>query len=367
MNLTPIEPDYLPFDMSKILYDLEMIKLISKANQEIATYKGFLSNLQNPLLLTAPLIGQEAVLSSKLEGTHATLEDWLNYEAGNEVRAETDDILEIRNYRTALFQGLRRMGTFSSEDQKLPLCNRIIKELHAILLKSGRGSSRNPGSFKKYQNYIGGTEGISLVPVSPDKTEVYMKNLEDYFHYDEIDLLTQTAIIHVQFEMIHPFEDGNGRIGRLLIPLFLYYREFLPTPTFYMSRYFDEDRDSYINSLSAVSKSGDWKTWIRYFLNGVVKESSANTAKAKSILDLYESYKTVIAKKIRSRYAFMALDFIFATPLFSAMQLREKINASTQTVYNLLDKFVDNKILRRTSESRNRTYFCIELLSIIQG
>lgn len=363
----PIEPQLLPIDLSRIIYDMDIIKRISKANQEICTYRGFLSNLQNPFLLTSPLIGQEAVLSSKLEGTHATLEDWLNYEAGNEVRVEKDDLLEITNYRHALYIGLSDMGTISEEGSKLPLCNRVIKNLHSVLLQSGRGSSKNPGQFKQHQNYIGGSGGIELVPVAPKNVDTYMSNLENYFHFEEVDLLIQTAIIHVQFEMIHPFEDGNGRIGRLLIPLFLYYRELLPAPTFYMSRYFESNRDKYIDSLAAVSKRNDWRTWISYFLDGVILEAASNTSKARAILNLYEEYKGRSLRTISSKHTIDVLDFIFETPLFSAAQLMKRIKTSSPTVYTLLNKFEEEGILKNTGEARNRTYFCPVLLSIIQG
>ncbi|HEO0078340.1 TPA: Fic family protein, partial [Streptococcus agalactiae] len=174
-------------------------------------------------------------------------------------------------YRKALFYALENISTINNIDSKgLPLSNRIIKEMHKILLDNVRGSSKNPGNFKRSQNYIGSVSSISYTPVPAEKTPEYMSNLEQYIHYDDLDLLVQSAIIHAQFEMIHPFEDGNGRIGRLLIPLFLYYQELLSYPTFYMSSYFERDRSLYISHLSNISKDNNWKDWFEYYLEGVI-------------------------------------------------------------------------------------------------
>ena len=365
----PHIPEKLPIELSKSLYDCEIIKLISKANNAMGAYRGFLINTINPMLLISPLVSQEAVLSSKLEGTHATIEDFINYDAGNEVSVSKDEMQEVMNYRSALYFALGKMSTISDDSEegrhKLPLSVRLIKEMHKILLDNVRGQSKSPGEFKTEQNYIGNSAEITFTPLPPELTQDYMANFEQYIHFDEVDLLVQAALIHCQFEMIHPFKDGNGRIGRLLIPLFLYYREMLPVPTFYMSAYFEKDRTMYLEKLSAVSQKNDYATWIKYFLEGVIQQAEINTLKAKALLDRYNEFKDICISGMSSKYAIPLLDEIFQRPAFKAKQIQEVIPGSKGTLYNMLDEFVARGILRKDDKARNATYFCPAILSII--
>lgn len=363
----PYLPEKLPFDYTSIYTDPQIIRLVSKAGIAIGTYEGFLASIINPMLLISPLLSQEAVLSSKLEGTHATLEDLLNYEAGNKVDIERDELHEIINYRKALFYALENITTINDNNSRgLPLSNRIIKEMHKILLDNVRGSSKNPGNFKRTQNYIGSRSTISYTPVPPEQTTEYMSNLEQYMHHDDLDLLVQSAIVHAQFEMIHPFEDGNGRIGRLLIPLFLYYQELLSYPTFYMSSYFESDRSLYISHLSNISKNNNWKDWFKYYLEGVIFSAEESTKKAQDILNLYNKMKEEIIPKLNSVSGIQLLDFIFSSPIFKAKQVSKHLSISERTVYTLLNKLIDEEFLSTDSAQRNRTYFCPHLLRIVQ-
>lgn len=365
----PHIPEKLPIELSKSLYDCEIIKLISKANNAMGAYRGFLINTINLMLLISPLVSQEAVLSSKLEGTHATIEDFINYDAGNEVSVSKDEMQEVMNYRSALYFALGKMSTISDDSEegrhKLPLSVRLIKEMHKILLDNVRGQNKSPGEFKTEQNYIGNSAEITFTPLPPELTQDYMANFEQYIHFDEVDLLVQVALIHCQFEMIHPFKDGNGRIGRLLIPLFLYYREMLPVPTFYMSAYFEKDRTMYLEKLSAVSQKNDYATWIKYFLEGVIQQAEINTLKAKALLDRYNEFKDICISGMSSKYAIPLLDEIFQRPAFKAKQIQEVIPGSKGTLYNMLDEFVARGILRKDDKARNATYFCPAILSII--
>ena len=365
----PHIPEKLPIELSKSLYDCEVIKLISKANNAMGAYRGFLINTINPMLLISPLVSQEAVLSSKLEGTHATIEDFINYDAGNEVSVSKDEMQEVMNYRSALYFALGKMSTISDDSEegrhKLQLSVRLIKEMHKILLDNVRGQNKSPGEFKTEQNYIGNSAEITFTPLPPELTQDYMANFEQYIHFDEVDLLVQAALIHCQFEMIHPFKDGNGRIGRLLIPLFLYYREMLPVPTFYMSAYFEKDRTMYLEKLSAVSQKNDYATWIKYFLEGVIQQVEINTLKAKALLDRYNEFKDICISGMSSKYAIPLLDEIFQRPAFKAKQIQEVIPGSKGTLYNMLDEFVARGILRKDDKARNATYFCPAILSII--
>ena len=365
----PHIPEKLPVDFGTALFDREIIRLISKANNALGAYRGFLINTINPMLLISPLVSQEAVLSSKLEGTHATIEDFINYDAGNEVSVPRDEMQEIMNYRSALFYALDKMSTMSDNSEegrhKLPLSSRLIREMHKILLDNVRGQTKTPGEFKTEQNYIGSANTISFTPLPPELTLDYMSNLEQYIHFDEIDLLVQAALIHCQFEMIHPFKDGNGRIGRLLIPLFLYYRDMLPVPTFYMSAYFEKDRATYLEKLSAVSKNNDYATWIKYFLEGVVEQAEINTMKAKAMLDKYNEFKEVCLSDMSSKYAIILLDEVFKRPAFKARQVQAIIPGSKGTLYNMLDEFVAKGILQKDDKVRNTTYYCPAILKLL--
>lgn len=364
----PYIPQKLPLDTFSFL-NSDLTSLLAKANISIGRYTGFLLSTPNPLLLIAPVTTQEAVLSSRLEGTHATLEDVLNHEAGNRIKIKDDEINEILNYRKALFYALDNISQFndlSKPNSKSPLTTKIIKKMHEILLSNVRGSTKNPGEFKTLQNYIGGAEQISFTPLPPVLTDEYMSNLEKYINREEIDPLLQAAIIHAQFEMIHPFEDGNGRIGRLLIPLFFYYVGLIPVPTFYMSSFFEKNRDIYIQKLANISTKRDWYSWLYYFLEGVITQSESNTRKAISILKLYESFKNI---DMKSFYFIKILDFVFQHPIFNAKQILEdeNIKATKQTVYSTLEKMIKEEALIKSAKTRNNTYICEKLLSIIDA
>lgn len=364
----PYIPDKLPINKEKYLNNFEILSLLAVANRNIGKYKGFLSTIINPMLLISPLISQEAVLSSKLEGTHATLEDVLNYEAGNKVEIERDEMTEIINYRKSLFYALEKIGTINEKDgSKLPLSGRIIKEMHDMLLNDVRGNTKRRGQYKVNQNYIGSQLSISFTPVSPNNTEEYMRNLEEYIHIEDFDVLIQSSILHAQFEMIHPFEDGNGRIGRLLIPLFLYYKEVIPFPTFYMSMYFERDRALYLERLNNISKNGDWISWIKYYLEGVIEQTEYSTRIANQIYNLYEHMKNEVTPQLNSASSIQLLDFIFSNPIFSAKQADKYVDLNIRTIYTLLSKLEGLDYIQTTEQKRNKTYFCPQLLTIIQN
>lgn len=369
----PHVPQKLPLDTFSLITP-QILKLLSQADHAIGQYAGFLFNTPNPSLLMAPVTTQEAVLSSKLEGTHATLEDILTHEAGAETEIADDEIKEIINYRVALhfaLDNISPIADLASEGSRSPLTVKILKRMHAILLDNVRGATKHPGCFKTGQNYIGGYANISFTPLPPELTEEYMSNLERYIHQEEANILIQSAIIHAQFEMIHPFEDGNGRIGRLLIPLFLYYSGLIPLPTFYMSSFFEKNREAYISNLSNISTSNDWASWIEFFLQGIIIQSKENTAKSLNILRFYEDCKAK-SDEIKSYYYIAILDFIFAHPIFTVKQLidSDTINASRQTVYSTLQKIADLGIITtntNTPKAKNNIYLCNQLLSIIDS
>lgn len=365
---SPFEPQKLPIDLSKIYSNQKLVNLMMEANNLLGMYNGLLLNTPNPMLLISPLIAQEASLSSKLEGTHATLSDILDYDAGVKVSIEEDEMEEVTNYRKALFYSLEKMSIINNnkEDDKIPLSSRLIKEIHKILMDNVRGANKSPGEFKKMQNYIGGYGSISFTPVSPSLTNEYMYNLEEYIHDEDLNPVIQSALIHAQFEIIHPFQDGNGRIGRLLIPLFLYYRRKLVLPTFYMSSYFEKDKSLYIQKLSNISKYNDYEGWIEYFMLGIIDQANENSLKAKYLLDAYAEIKEISLENIKSQYIIPLIDFIFQHPKFSIKQSLQYVDASRETISSLVKQLEELGVLLSDGALRNRIYYAEKILDELE-
>ncbi|HUW33097.1 MAG TPA: Fic/DOC family N-terminal domain-containing protein [Planctomycetota bacterium] len=310
--MKPYRPQQLPLSG---LHWKPLIRLIGPANAELARFDGVLQTMINPELLLSPLRTQEAVLSSRIEGTQATLREVLEFEATREEKPEkAQDIQEIINYRTAL-----QTAVESLDDR--PISLNMIKQIHSILLDTVRGRDRARGLFRTQQNWIGRPgspiEQASYVPPPPLGLMAHLDNLEKYVHHDEVDRLVQLAIVHAQFELIHPFLDGNGRVGRILIPLFLYEKKLLSSPMFYLSAYLEANRDAYYDRLQGISDHGDWEGWIQFFLTAIIEQAKANSDKAKAVLDLYDEMKQEISRATRSQFAIQALDALFHMPVFT--------------------------------------------------
>jgi len=305
--MNPFLPPVLPLEN---LDAGRLLKRVGQANAALARYDGTLRAIINPALLLSPLTTQEAVLSSRIEGTVATLSQVLEHGSDPEEHTEQQkDIREILNYRRAMQVAVESLR------ENRPLSLHLIRELHAILLNSVRGRNKEPGRFRERQNFVGvqgaGIEQASYIPPDPLTMRDRLDNFEAYLRrYDE-DPLVQTAVVHAQFELIHPFSDGNGRIGRLLIPLQLYARGFLTSPMFYISGYLEAHREDYYARLAAISAQGAWEDWIDFFLVAVTVQAEENQEKANAIVDLYEDFKRR-ARSIHSQYTVPALDVIFA-------------------------------------------------------
>lgn len=249
-----------------------LIPLLGPASAALAHYDAFLLAIPNAAVLLSPLTTQEAVLSSRIEGTQATIGEVLQYEAAGAADELSDrkreDIEEVLNYRRAMRQAVERMND-------LPLCNRLIRELHGTLMAGVRGDDKSPGEFRGIQNYVappGRTiEQARFIPIAPGFLQDGMSRWEQYIHSTELDVLVQLALIHAEFEALHPLLDGNGRIGRMLIPLFLYDRKLLHEPMFYMSEYLEANRPEYYDRLLAVSRDNDWTGWCEFFLRAVTQ------------------------------------------------------------------------------------------------
>jgi Fic family protein len=219
-------------------------------------------------------------------------------------------------------------------------------------MKGVRGENRSPGNFRTIQNWIGKPKSslvtADFIPPSPETIIEHLGNLEKYMHYDEKDRLVQLAIIHAQFEIIHPFLDGNGRMGRLLIPLFLFEKKILTKPLFYISAYFESDRDSYYAMLRSVSNTGIWDEWIEYFLIAVREQAIKNISLAKKIIDLHNSLKQKIRDITNSKYTLEILDFLFEKPVFSTKNFRDALGAKPPVIKRNLDKLLKNNIIEMT-------------------
>ena len=307
------KPHELPLEQ---LDWVSFVEYIGGANRAVAKFDGLLQSIPNARVLLSPLSTKEAVLSSKIEGTEATLEEVLEFEANPKKKTEKyEDIQEIINYRKAMDMAIEKL-------EKLPLSERLIKEIQKVLLQGARGEGKDPGNFRTGSVFIGkkelGIEGASYIPPEPQEIGKYFGEFEKYIHFDEKDFLVQLAIIHAQFETIHPFWDGNGRTGRILMPLFLYYKKVLHLPMFYLSEYFELYRDEYYKRLQNISKNNDWEGWIKFFLIATEKQSIKNISKVQEILQLYNNLKEKVVNIPTPKNAIKVLDFLFSMPYFDS-------------------------------------------------
>ncbi len=345
----PFVPESLPLkniDWENLLPD------IVRATSAVAKFDGFLESVQHPLLFLSPLMTQEAVLSSRIEGTQASLSDILVFEAAPKREQENiDDIEEVVSYRNALLFATKEL-------EKRPICLNLIRDIHRILLAGLRGQNKARGEFRKIQNWIGKSNSIietaSYIPPEPHFILEHLSNLEQYCHYDEKDKLVQLAIIHAQFEIIHPFLDGNGRIGRILIPLFLYEQKILKYPALYVSEFFEENRQKYYDSLRAVSTHASWNEWISYFLEAVTTQALNNTVRAKNIVCLYEKMKSVIQEVTKSRNSVKIQDFLFSKLIFETPDFTESTEISKPHAARVLKTLLENKVINTTTPAQGR-------------
>lgn len=361
--MKPYNPQILPL---KNLEWTEFIDLVGKANRYVARYDGLLQSIVNPDVLLSPLRTQEAVLSSKIEGTQASLEEVMEFEADALISENNKgDILEVLNYRVALIEGRHRMS-------ERPLNLNDILKIHKILLDGVRGEQKAPGSFRKIQNWIGSPgstmDQARYVPPAVPTMMEGLYNWEFYLHQDEKDILVQLAIVHAQFEILHPFIDGNGRIGRILIPLFLYHKEIIHQPIFYMSQYLESNRLAYYDELKNITDTGRWEHWIRFFLNGIIQQAEKNINQTREIITLYDYMKSVMAVKTHSQWAIQCLDYIFTQPIFNTSDFNKSSKVPKTSAARLLKAMEENNIItcvRKGVGRRPSVYTFRKLLQII--
>ena len=346
-----------------------LVPLLGPAYSAVARYDGMLSAVPDSSILLAPLSTQEAVLSSRIEGTQATMGQVLEFEARGMAKSASrrDDVLEVVQYRRAMWHAEHML-------RELPLSLRVIRESHRILLSSGRGRQRSPGEYRRIQNWIGPpgcpVEEANFVPIAAQNLADGMGAWERYIHQDGPDRLVQLAIMHAEFEALHPFLDGNGRMGRMLVPLFMWQRELIRQPAFYISAYFEANRDAYYEGLRSVSRDDDWSGWCAFFLNAVRTQAEDNLAKTEAILRLYEEMKDRVLVATNSRYATRALDSIFRRPVFASAQFVEGTESSAPTARRILRRLCDSGVLQRIDPAGGRRpalFVFSHLLNLAEG
>ncbi|MBT6469626.1 MAG: Fic family protein [Candidatus Marinimicrobia bacterium] len=363
---------FIPHELPPDLDWKKLVPLIGKANAAIARYDGLLQSLINPSVLLSPITTNEAVLSSRIEGTQASLSEVLEHDAGLDTGKSptiNEDIKEISNYRKVL-----RIA--EDELKNRPISLNFVKSLHAVLLDSVRGKNKEPGQFRKDQNWIGkkGTpiETARFVPPSPLILQEHLEKWEKFLCRDDYsDPFVQLAIVHAQFEILHPFIDGNGRIGRLFIPLFLYMKKCLNSPMFYLSEYLETHRDEYYDGLLSISSENNWHGWIEFFLQAIVIQSDTNISKAKEILSLYDNLKDKFIDVTHSQYAVPALDTFFKIPIINTVEFYKLSGIPNRmTANNLLRKLVDSQsiILLKQGQGRQPSVYAMpNLINIAEG
>lgn len=335
-------PEKLPPADPPISFDLELIGLLSQADLALGRLDGITRTLPNPDLFVSMYVKKEALLSSQIEGTQASLIEVLETE-----ERQTSDAREVTNYVNALNYGLQRLKV-----DGFPLSLRLIREIHSKLLASGRGSNLTPGEFRTSQNWIGGVgstlSNAAYIPPSVSDMRAAMGDLELYFHTnDGMPPLVKIALIHAQFETIHPFLDGNGRMGRLLITFWLCQQDILSRPLLYLSYYFKRNRTEYYDRLMAVRHQGKWEDWIKFFLKGIIEISNESSESAHSI----DSLREELAARVDSLDAHTAvnarrlLDQLFITPQVTRVSVASALEITAPTAGSLIQRFVDLGIL----------------------
>lgn len=361
-------PHPLPPDLE---FDPELVNALSDADRALGELSGLGRTVPNPHLLIGPFVRREAVQSSRIEGTQADITDLYAYEAGQlglpglKPPPAESDVHEVSNYVNALEYGVDRLHT-------LPVSLRLMREMHERLLQGVRGDSATPGEFRRSQNWIGPTgcapNDATFVPPAVEEMNLALAALEAYLHAEEqLPPLIRIGLIHYQFEAIHPFLDGNGRIGRLLISLLLVHWNLLPLPLLYLSAYFERYRDDYYNSLLAVSERGAWREWLRYFLRGVAEQANGATEQAKRLQDLQTSFREKVTHARSSSLLLKLVDSLFDLPIVTIPRAQRVLGVTYTAAQGNVRKLVDVGILHQVGQSSyGKTYLAEDVLRLTE-
>jgi len=350
-------PAKLPPD-PPIEIDHEMQALLSKADRALGRLDGSIQTLPDPGLFVFMYVRKEAVLSSQIEGTQSSINDLLEVEADVFHRDRPRDVAEVLNYVKAMNHGLERLET-------IPLSVRLIREIHGQILANVRGQFSQPGEIRTSQNWVG-PQGSTLadatyVPPPPTEVPNALGDLEKFLHDSAVQMpmLIKVGIAHAQFETIHPFLDGNGRVGRLLITFTLCQQEILSRPVLYISHFFKRHRSTYYDLLQGIRDGGNWETWLKFFLQGVAEVSNEATNTARSIVDLRESCRDLITTEFgrAAGNGLKTLEMLFERPIVQTNQVSQLLGVSWPTANGLVDRFVEAELLTEiTGQARNRRY-----------
>jgi len=345
-------------------YDAELVMALSRADAALSELSGLGRHLPNPHLLIAPYVRREAVLSSKIEGTHTELPDlYLEEMQPGTTRRDPDDVREVRNYIAALDHGVRRLA-------RLPLSLRLVREVHGRLMRGVRGEYATPGEFRRSQNWIGHGDSTpataTYVPPPPEQLPDVLADWERFINRrDLMPDLVQCALMHEHFEAIHPFLDGNGRVGRLLIILFLIERGRLSQPLLYLSTYFERRRQEYYGRLQAVRTNGAWYAWVRYFLEGVAQTASEAVRRAGKLMELRERFRRKLRDK---RNALALVDQLFINPYLTAPRAAKVLRVTAPTARSALAALERAGLVRETTGGAwRKVYLARPILQAIEA
>lgn len=353
-------------------WDVELVGLLSEADRALGQLAGLGRAMPNPHLLIGPFIRREAVLSSRIEGTQTDLPHLFAYEAGQlalpgfEPRPPESDMREVLNYVRALEYGLQRVNS-------LPVSLRLIREIHGKLMEGVRGEHATPGEFRRSQNWIGAPgcmlNEATYVPPPPGELPEALSAFERYLHADDdLPPLVRLALIHYQFEAIHPFIDGNGRIGRLLITFLLVYWRLLPLPLLYLSAYFEQHREAYYQHLLGVSAKGEWRQWIGFFLKGVAEQADDAILRAKRLQDLQNSWRDKLSQARTSASLLRLAEHLFEEPVITIPRAAEVLGVTYPPAQRHVRRLVDEGILVPIGEkAHGRTFVCPDILDVLSA
>lgn len=361
---------FVPRDLPpKIDLTWELVAQVSAAERALAELSGLARNLPDPQLLIRPFVRREAVLSSRIEGTQASLSDLLLFEAARIVDApeppRMSDVVEVSNYVGALDHGLERMREF-------PISLRLIREMHFRLMKGVRGDHLTPGELRRSQNWIGPAGSLlanaTFVPPPPAEMKQALEALERYLHTpSDLPAVIRLALVHYQFEAIHPFLDGNGRMGRLLITLLLCHEGLLTQPLLYLSAYFEARRADYYKKLMGVSLDGNWGEWIAFFLDGVAQQSRDAVWRAEAVLDLLAEYRRRYVSARSSALLLRLIDELFESPAITIGQTAKRLGVTQRTAALTIGKLVKGGILSEsTGRQRGRVYVARGIIEALE-
>ena len=347
--------------------DPELTKLLSQADRVLGRLDGIGAVLPNPDLFVAMYVRQEAVLSSQIEGTQSTLEDVLQFEVDETANDLPKDVEEVVNYVAAMNHGIKRLD-------ELPLSLRLIREIHSKLMAGVRGQNRTPGEFRRSQNWIGpaGADLASATFVPPPVPEMKeaLDKFEKFLHDESLPVLIHTGLAHAQFETIHPFLDGNGRVGRLLITFLLCQRKVLHRPLLYLSHYLKVHRAEYYDRLTAIRNDGNWEGWLKFFLRGVEEVSEEAIETSRRIFALRDQHRALINSALGTSTAsgMRLLDYLYEQPIVNVRLVEKRLKSSFVTANKLVEQFVKLEILRETTGGqRNRRYSYVPYLALFES